>query len=66
MTETRRIFDNITIKLTGGNGAQRNCRPSVAPCYVSSYSAFIVPALTANSGRSLDQTGHCHFHIPTP
>jgi len=24
---------NLTTKLTGGNVAQRNCRPSAAPCY---------------------------------
>ncbi|WP_371414700.1 nucleotidyltransferase family protein [Chlorobaculum sp. 24CR] len=26
------VSNKITTKLTGDNGAQRNCRPSVAPC----------------------------------
>jgi hypothetical protein len=26
------VFCSLTTKLTGGNGAQRNCRPSAARC----------------------------------
>ncbi len=43
-----------TAKVTGGNGAQRNWRPSAAPCYHS----FEYPIRTASEAAGVYGLGH--------